>query len=107
MSSCLSASSRKARLAAVVGVAGQRVDRRRPGLALEQHLVDFEPGEIRRFVARQAARDDVDAEHLRGALEPRGDVHLVADGGIVETAGRAEVADAAFAGVEADAELDL
>ena len=53
------------------------------------------------------ADDRGHAIDLGQPLEARGDVHLVADRRIVEALHRAEIADAAVAGVDADADADL
>ena len=93
-------------LACRVGLsARQGVERDRARLVFQLDVIDFEPGEMRRLVARRGAGDDVDAELLGRALEPGGDVDLVAERRIVEALVGPHVADAAFAGVEADAEF--
>ncbi len=73
----------------------------------EPNVINFEPGELRRFVARRGAGDDVDAELLGRAFEPGSNVDLVAERRIVEALIGSHVADAAFAGVEANAEFHL
>src|SRR5437667_10245793 len=78
-------------------------DRNGAGLVLELNLVNFEPCEFWGLVTGRGAGDDVDAKELRRALEPGGDVDLVADRRIVETERRPQVADAAFSGIPADA----
>ena len=85
-------------------VARQRVKTDRARLALDQHGIDLEPGEVGRLGADRLAADDVDLEDLARAFETRGDVHFVADRRIVEPAQRTQVADAAFARIEPDAE---
>ena len=95
-------------LAALRGglVARQGEERNRSRLVLQLDVIDLEPGELRRLVPGGGACDDVDAELLGRPLEARSDVDLVAERRIVEPLGGPHVADAAFAGVEADAELD-
>ena len=66
-------------LSARKGVNGDR-----PGLVLQPDMVDFKPGEFRRFIARRRARNDVDAELFGRALEPGSDVDLVAERRIIE-----------------------
>ena len=85
--------------------ARKRVNGDRPGLVLEPDMVDFEPGEFRRLVARSRARNDVDAELFRRTLEPGGDVDLVAERRIIEALNRPHITDAAYPGVEANAEF--
>ena len=79
----------------------------RSRLVLQLDVVDLEPGEFRRFVPRGGAGDGVDAELLGRPFEPRGDVDFVAQRRIIEPLDRPHVADAAFAGVSSDSELDL
>ena len=86
-------------------VAEQCEDARRLGLALHLQQVELEEGEVRRARGGGLAHDGADVVGLRLALEPRGDVDVVADHRIVEARLRAEIADAADAGVEPDAEL--
>ena len=57
-------------------------------------------------VDRRLAEHDRHAVDLRQALEARGDVDVVADRRIVEALRRAEIADAAVAGIDADADGD-
>ena len=85
-------------------VSGQRVKTDRTGLVLEQDGIDFQPGEMWRFGAGRLAADNVDFEDFAGAFESRGDVHFVADRRIVESAQRTQIADAALARIEPDAE---
>ena len=87
-------------------VAEQREDARRLGLALHLEEIELDEGEVGRSRGRGLAHHGADVVGLRLALEPRGHVDVVADHRIVEARLRAEIADAAQPGVEADAELD-
>ena len=85
------------------GVSRQGVKTDGTGLTFDQDGIDLEPGEIGRFGAGCLTADDIDLENLARALEPGGDVHLVADRRIVESAQRTQIADAALARIEPDA----
>ena len=87
------------------GVSRQGVKTDGTGLAFDQDGIDLEPGEIGRFGAGRLTADDIDLKNLARAFEPGGDVHLVADRRIVESAQRAQIADAALARIEPDAEI--
>ena len=72
------------------------------------HAVDF-ARERKLVLHRQVgvlAHQDVGAVFLVQVLDARGEVHRVADHGVVEAAGRAHVADHHRPGVDADADVD-
>src|SRR5205814_1000405 len=79
----------------------ERIDSRRPRAALHPHEIELEGGKWAGLADGPLARDRRHAVHLRQSLEPRRDVYLVADRGIVEALGGAEIADAAIARIDA------
>src|ERR1700733_6386637 len=87
------------------GISGQRIKADRARLALDQHGIDLEPGEVGRLGADRFASNDIDLEDFARAFETRSDVHFVANRRIVEPSQRTQIADAAFARVEPDAEM--
>src|SRR5688572_15020828 len=84
-------------------VADKRKDALWPLFAAHLDRGELEERQARRGERRLLADDDRHAVCLRLAFEARGDVHHVAKDRIVEPLRRADVADAAVAGVEADA----
>ena len=62
--------------------------------------------EITRGPRRRIRDNDRKFEALGLGLEPRRDVHVIADGGIIEALFRAHIADKGLAGVDADADRD-
>ena len=58
------------------------------------------------LLERVLADQDARAVLLAGALQPRGEVHAVADQRVVHALGRADVAGHDVVGVEADADVD-
>src|SRR3990170_5202978 len=85
-------------------VADEGKDALRPFLAAQLDGIDLEEREGARLWRRALAGDDRHAVGLRRFLEARGDVDHVAEDRIVEALRRADIADAAGAGVEADAD---
>ena len=84
-------------------VAEQEEDADRLGLADDQNEVDLEHSELRHLKRGAFAEDDVDVIGLGLAFEAGGQIGVVAEHGVIEALVRAEIADDAFAGVEADA----
>ena len=87
-------------------VAEQGENSDRLGAADDADEIDLEERQAGRMRARVLGDQDRQAVLLRQAFDARGDVHRVADRRIAEALLRAEIADAAGAGVEADADLD-
>src|SRR5262245_66197747 len=87
-------------------VAEQPEGSRRLGLAFHFEKIELEKSEIGRPRRGGFADHGADVIGLRLSLEPRGHVDVVADHRIVEARFRAEIADAADASVQADADPD-
>src|SRR5204862_7558456 len=92
----------------VRAAAEQLVDRHGLRLALHAHAVDLAADELVADLRAGILRDEdlrtVDGVH---ALEPRGQIHVVADRRVAEPLRRAGVANDGLAGVDADADVDL
>ena len=78
----------------------------RLGAADDAHEVDLEQRQTGRMHAVFFGDQDRQAVLLGQALDARRDVHRIPDRRIAEALLRAEIADAAGAGVQADADLD-
>src|SRR6185437_15955149 len=85
-------------------VAEQGEDASRLGFALHLQEVELEKGELRRARGGGLADHRAHIISLGLSFEPRRDVDVVADHRIIEARLRAEIADAANAGIEPDAE---
>jgi hypothetical protein len=85
------------------------LERIEPGLAqapAQSDRPDIEIGEIGSGLGDGIRDQDADLEVLAQRLDAGGTVHGGADGGIVETLGRADIADAGRTGVDADADRE-
>ncbi len=85
-------------------IADKREDKFRTILAARHHGAKLQECEAWYICGRSFADDDIRAERLRCFLKPCSDVHGISKHGIIETLGRADVADHARARIESDAE---
>src|SRR3984893_14174107 len=79
-----------------------------PGLGLAFDRNEIELDQLRIIEARRRlfADNQIDAVDLAEALQPRRQVHRIAEQRVVEVGLRAEITDDAFAGIDAYAEPD-
>ena len=95
------------RTAELAGHSQQFVDLQAARAAIDREPVEFANDDA---IARQPARfgtdDDRGAVSLVGALEPAGDIHGIADDGVVQPHFRSDIADQHVAGIDADADFD-
>src|SRR5437899_2366984 len=84
----------------------QGVDAYRLGLALDRHQVELDQSRHVEPRRRRLADDQIDAVKLGQPFEPGGQVDRVAEQRIIEALLRSEIADAAFAGIDADPDME-
>src|SRR6266404_1161090 len=83
----------------------QGVDAHRLPLAPDRHQVELDQPRHVEPRRRLFADDQIDAIELGQPFEPRGQVHRIAEQRIIEALLRSEIADAALAGIDADADV--
>src|SRR5438034_8481107 len=83
----------------------QGVDAHRLRLALDRHQVELDQPRHVKPRRRRLADDQIDPVKLGQPFEPGGQVDRVAEQRIIEALLRAEIADAAFAGIDTDADM--
>ena len=82
----------------------QRIDAAGLRFALDRDQIDLDQGRVAEPLGGFLADDQVHAVELAEALEPRGQVHRIAEQRIVKMLHRPEIADAALAAVDPDAD---
>src|SRR5580693_1372582 len=84
----------------------QRVHADSLGLAFDRDEIDLDQFRIAETRNRLLADHQIDAINLAQAFQPGSEIHRIAEQRVIEMSPRAVIADAAFAGVDADANTD-
>ena len=84
----------------------QRIHADGLGLAFDRHEIDLDQFRIAETRSRLLADHQIDAINFAQAFQPGSKIHRIAEQRVIEMLLRAVIADAAFAGVDADAHAD-
>src|SRR5579862_6242180 len=87
-------------------IAEHAEDPRRARASFDAQEIELEEREGRKLLPRLLADDDWEMIDLRLAFKARGEIHIIAQNRIVKALLRPEIADAARAGRNADADAD-